>query len=144
MFTILVWTQEGPLLHFTFGKDAGEGRQWQHTALVSPISALYEETLLPLARQRGDQLSAEEVVRAVTECADATSTPPESIDWLGLALFAAKRFREVLGQLITGDVQQLQPECAAADVLATRLELIQEYIAQGLGERLRAIPSQAA
>src|SRR5438128_2046181 len=128
MLNILDFTQQGPLLHFTFDTGGFEEHEWHHTAPVEPIVSLFNDTLLPLAQERGEALTAEEVIQQVGEAAARTLTPLPAVDWLGLALVAAQRFREATAKLASGETQRHQEECTLTDRLATVLEHIYENL----------------
>ena len=78
MLNLIMWTSNPPLLHFDFGTGGLTGEALEHTVLEASIAACYENTLLPLARERGEQVTADEVIRAVVATAASALTPGSS------------------------------------------------------------------
>lgn len=134
MPNLLMWTATPTLLHFDYGVGGFSDDALEHTALEVPLAACYNDVLLPLAKVRGEQLTADEVTRAVVAHAAGTATAPAAIDWLGLALYAQVRFRQAMTK---GDPPQDQELCRAAHTLQELLEGIHDRIAEVLNTHLR-------
>ncbi len=141
MLTLFTWTADGPFLHFRFALHHTEDDGWEHTIREAPVASCYDECLLPLVAERGEHLTAEDVIQAVIDRAAQALTPPTAIDWLGLALYAALRFRLATMKLLNDDPRKHQAECRATDLLATTLEKVYERFARALST---ALPPSAA
>jgi hypothetical protein len=133
MLNLLEWREEGALIHFSWGDDSSfDDTVWEHTTRSEPTCACYNETLLPLALARGQALTAEEVVRAVMERAASVMVPPTGIDWLGLALYAVRRHRQALAQLLVRPPAECQAECLATEALGEALTQVHERVARAV------------
>ncbi|MCI0460681.1 MAG: hypothetical protein L0Z62_27320 [Gemmataceae bacterium] len=144
MLTLFTWTSDGPWLRFSFALGHFDDDGWEHAVLQEPVASCYNEALIPLITERGDQLTAEEVMRAVIDRAAQAHTAPIAIDWLGLALYAALRFRLATMKLLNDDPAKHQEECRRADLLATTLEKIYERLSQALYPELLRVTSCVA
>jgi hypothetical protein len=129
MVSVLDYSRRGSLLHFVYGTAGLDDGAWEYTAQAEPIEAMFRDALLLFALERGASLSAEEVARRVEDEAASRPTPRPPTDWLGLALFAAQRVREVMGRLAEGGPTSQQEYFATAR-LASLLEAICERTPQ--------------
>jgi hypothetical protein len=136
MLDLLDCSEQGPVLHFTFMGDGLDDREWHHATPADPLVSLFNEVLLPLARERGGALSSAEVVRRVIVRASAARVIPSAIDWLGLALYAARRYREAAIRLLNGETADIQEECATLAVLAGVLDRIYGRLARVIGAQM--------
>src|SRR5262249_23245650 len=144
MLTLFTWTSEGPSLCFSFALSPLDYDGWEHVVPEAVVASCYDETLLPLVSERGDQLTAEEVMRAVIDRAAQAHTAPIAIDWLGLALYAALRFRLATMKLLNDDPAKHQEECRRANLLATTLKKIYARLAEALYPELLRVTSRVA
>jgi hypothetical protein len=72
---------------------------------------------MPLAAERGEQLTAEEVLKLITDKAGKSLFPAGSIDWLGLALYAQRRFLDAMGKLAEANTPEHQADILTASPL---------------------------
>jgi hypothetical protein len=99
MLTLGEMTTEGSFFRLTWSDDLFDGVERVHLTPAAPIERCYNEILMPLAAARGEQLTQDEVLQAITKAASEGLFPDGKIDWLGLALYAQKRFLEGMGKI---------------------------------------------
>lgn len=136
MLSVLAFRREGPVLHFVFATSGLESHEWHHTSLAEP-TVEWVEDLLNLARTHHGAVPSTEVVRCIGHRATQRSLPLAGIDWLGLALYAAHRFREIAARLATVSTPELQERCREADVIRTACSNIYARVDRGIYEVLR-------
>jgi hypothetical protein len=132
MLTLLSWEADGPFVRYSFGTGDPDERAWEYSVREGPVTVMYAEALLPLAREQGEELTVEQVIRCVVESADGKLVHPTTIDWLGLALHAERCFREKMANWQPGDPPDLGAERFAAHKLARHLEAIYDRFADAL------------
>jgi hypothetical protein len=114
MFALGEWEAQGEFLRFTWSDDFFDDGEREHVTLAAPILACYNGVLMPLAHERGEDLSVDELLRAAGWGANGTS--PET-DWLGIVLYSEQRFREAMGRLSQASTPEAQAEVTAARIL---------------------------
>jgi hypothetical protein len=118
MLTLSEMTTEGPFFRLTWSDDLFDDTERVHITPAAPLERCYNEILMPLAAERGEQLTEGEVLKALTEATAAGLFPDGKIDWLGLALYGQKRFLEGMGKIAEdADRPEHQAELRAASPL---------------------------
>jgi hypothetical protein len=117
MLTFSEFATEGPFFRLTWADDLFDDTERVHVTPAAPIVRCYNEILMPVAAERGQQLTEEEVLKLLTDEAARGLFPSGSIDWLGLALYAQKRFLEAMGKLAEADTPEHQAELTGANPL---------------------------
>jgi hypothetical protein len=138
MFSLLSFRWDGDLLRFTIAPSGFDDDEWYHTAAADQVVPWIDDVLLPLALERGDDLSAAEVIDRVTGKAQDKAARLAGIDWLGLTLFASQRVREAAAALAGGDSPQIQAQLAAAFNLEKTLSCIYRQVGQAIAAALHA------
>ncbi len=136
MLTLGDSSTDGAFLRFDWSDDSFDDASQEHTTPAAPIVECYDGILVPLALERRHQLTPEEVIRAVIK-GRGGMPPPLAIDWLGLALYAARRFLEAMGKLATANTPEHQAEILAADILRHLMDKIYNRMAGALYVELR-------
>jgi len=144
VYSVLSYQECGPVLCFSFATPGIEEHEWHHTVLGHPISEWLDKALLPLAMEEKENLTAKQVVTCVTELAAKELIPATAIDWLGLALLASQRYREIAIKLATSDSIAIQEQCSAVSALVPVLSDVSERFAQVIYAKLREFPRNAA
>lgn len=144
VYSVLSYQKSGPILRFTFTTAGIDEHAWHHTAIGHPIGEWFDTSLIPLASSEGQCLTDTKVVQCVTKRAQAELIPASAIDWLGLALLASQRYREVAAKIADSDSPDLQDECAAVSALVPILSDIAERFAQAIQAKLQEFPRNAA
>jgi hypothetical protein len=129
MLTLSDFATEGPLLRLTWVDDLFDDTERVHVTPVEPILRCYNELLTPLAAARGEQLTEDEVRKAFTDKAAKSLFPSGSVDWLGLALYAQRRFLDAMGKLAEANTPEHRAEILAASPL--RWVLLDLHIRMG-------------
>jgi hypothetical protein len=132
MLDLITWREDGPVFHYPFGRSGLEDEVWEHTAVIAPLAACYDVALLPLSRERGSDLTAEEVLRAAVRWVQTTQAPAGGIDWLGLALYAVQRHRAALAQLSARPREEGQADCQTTAKFADLLEEVYEKVLRAI------------
>jgi hypothetical protein len=117
MLTLSEMATEGPFFRFTWVDDLWDHTERVHVTPAEPIVRAFNDLLMPLAAERGKQLTEDEVLKALTGKVAEGLFPTEGIDWLGLALYAQKRFLEAMGKLAEANTPEHQSEILATSPL---------------------------
>jgi hypothetical protein len=112
MYSLLDYSQDGPVLHFVYASLGLDDRAWHHTMLAQPCSDWLQETLVPLAAKSEKAPTTREVVQCVAELAEREKIPVADVDWLGLALLAQQSFCETAATLAVTDTPELRRQLA--------------------------------
>jgi hypothetical protein len=140
MYSILECARAPGTITFCFANPGVGDDLWTHMSFDAPLVEWLERGLLPLAVERGKELSVEDVVARLMGLAESRGMLATSIDWLGLALLAAQEYREVAAALHEDDTPELQARCAACSLLAMLLYEFDERLAHELEH---SVPSAA-
>ncbi len=144
MFSILDTRRDGPLFRWTFSTHGLDEDEWHHSAVAHDLVAWVDEVLLPFAEEKQGYLKPEEVVRQVIDLATRDRVFVTGIDWLGLALLAAERYREWAAKLAYQDSDEVQRKLSAAVSLSKVLDQVHHRIARVLHATLRDTSLDAA
>ena len=112
---------DGPFFRMGWAEGLWDDEEKTHVTPVVPITRCYNEVLLPLAAERGENLTEEDLLRAVAGKTAVDLFPSGTVDWLGLALYAEHRFRQAMGKLSMANNSEHQAEIRAANPLWWRL-----------------------